>query len=66
MLRESISVQKTHKGVWMKKFDNYEEKYTRVSKKEALETIQNARDKGDVFSEGDENSKYWQVWGIWN
>ena len=66
MTRESISIQKTNKGVWMKKFDDYENKYTRCSKKDALEIIQNARERGDVYAEGDENSEYWQVWGIWN
>jgi hypothetical protein len=66
MKRESISIQKTHKGIWMKRFDDYETKYTRCSKREALETINNARAKGDVYSEGDENSTSWEVWGIWN
>jgi len=66
MTRESITIQKTHKGTWMKKFDDYETKFSRCSKKEALETITNARERGDVYSEGDENSKSWEVWGIWN
>ncbi len=64
--RETISVQKTHKGVWMKKFDDYETSYKRCSKKDAMETITNARLRGDVYSEGDESSSNWQVWGIYN
>jgi hypothetical protein len=64
--RESISIKKTYKGVWMKKFDNYETRYFRCSKNDAMETINNARERGDVFCEGNENSRHTEVWGIWN
>lgn len=66
MKRESITIQKNHKGIWFKRFDDYETKFTRCGKKQASETIRNARARGDVYSEGNENSKDWEVWGIWN
>ena len=54
---EFITIKKTRKGTWMKMFDDYETSFSRISKKEALEDIANAREKGVMVSDGDENSK---------
>lgn len=35
----------------MKKFDDFEKSFTRISKKEAIESIKNARKRGDLFYE---------------
>lgn len=66
MSRESITIKKTEKGVWMKKYDDYEKIFTRISKKEAAECIKNARERGDMFSDGNENSTSYEVFGYWN
>lgn len=50
----------------MKKYDDYEKIFTRISKKEAAECIKNARERGDMFSDGNENSTSYEVFGYWN
>lgn len=51
--RESVTIKRTPKGVWMRMYDDYETSFSRISEKEALESIENARDRGDLFSEQD-------------
>ena len=71
---ESITLKRTHKGAWMKRFDNYEEKFTRVSLKEAQESIENARHRGDLFCDApmpgknpiDFNEQEQVCYGYWN
>lgn len=66
MSRESITIKKTPKGVWMKKFDDYEKSFSRISKKEAIDCINYARERGDMFSDGNENSTSYEFFGYWN
>lgn len=66
MKRESITIKKTLKNVWMKKYDDYEKSFKRISKKEAFDCINNARERGDMFSDGNENSTSYEVFGYWN
>lgn len=54
---ENITIKRTVKGVWMKRFDDYEKSFSRISKKEALENIQNARKKGVIFCDDNENKE---------
>ena len=61
---ESITIKRTSNGVWMKKFDTFETKFTRISKAEAMECIENARRKGDLFFE--QNDQYGALYGYWN
>jgi hypothetical protein len=63
---ETITIQRTVKGVWMKRFDDYERKFTRISKSEALKDIANARAKGTMFSDDNENSSLPLVFGYSN
>ncbi len=39
----------------MKKHDNYEAKFTRITKAEALQSIQTARETGRMFADDNEN-----------
>lgn len=43
-----------------------EKSFTRISKKEAIECINNARERSDMFSDGNENSTSYEVFGYWN
>jgi len=54
---ETITIKRTSKGIWMKKFDNYEKSFIRISKKEAVESIENARKKGVMFCDDNENDE---------
>jgi len=54
---ETITLKRTIKGVWMERFDNYETSFKRISKKEALENIINARTKGTMFCDDNENDE---------
>lgn len=63
---ESVTIKKTHKGVWMKKFDDYETSFKKISKTEAIDSIKKARERGDMFNDGDENSETYEVFGYWN
>lgn len=63
---ESVTIKKTVKGVWMKKFDDYDKSFTRISREEALTSINEARERGEMFSDGNENSEQVEVFGYWN
>lgn len=54
---ETITIKRTIKGVWMKRFDDYETSFIRISKKEAIENIETAREKGVIFCDDNENKK---------
>ncbi len=64
---ESITIKKTHKEIWMKRFDDYEKSFKRIAKKDAIKSIDNARNRGDLFSDdGRSISGKYQVWGYFN
>lgn len=64
---ESVTIKKTHKEIWMKKFDDYEESFNRISENEAIESIKSARFKKVLFSDcGEPKKGKYQVWGYWN
>jgi hypothetical protein len=52
---ETITLKRTQTGTWMKRFDDYETKFTRITKAEALQSIQTAREKGRMFADDNEN-----------
>ena len=52
---ETVTIKRTTKGVWMKKFDDYETSFTRIPKKEAIESIEAARENGVMFCDDNEN-----------
>lgn len=54
---ETITIKRTVKGVWMKRFDDYETSFFRISKKEALDSIINAREKERVFCDDNEKEE---------
>ena len=54
---ETITIKRTQKGVWLKKFDDYETSFTKISKKEALEDIKNARETKKIFADDNENKE---------
>ena len=57
---ETITIKKTHKDVWMKRFDDYEKKFTRISKKEGLESLKLA---GRIIcNDGEPVSGRYQMW----
>ena len=64
---ESITIKKTYKEIWLKKFDDYKDTFRRISKKDAIESINNARNRGDLFSDdGKPKIGEYQVWGYYN
>lgn len=67
---ESITIERTKSGYWWKRFDNYDkhgnivkdifklkynENFCRISEAKALENIIDARSRGDMFSDDNEN-----------
>lgn len=54
---ETITIKRTARGVWMKRFDDYETSFSRISKTKALNDIENARKKGAIFCDDDENNE---------
>ena len=54
---ETITIKRTLRGAWLKKFDNYEASFTKISKKEALEDIKKAREMGKMFADDNENKE---------
>jgi hypothetical protein len=52
---ETITLKRTQAGAWMKRYDNYEAKFTRITKAEALQSIQTARETGRMFADDNEN-----------
>lgn len=65
-IMESVSIKKTYKGIWMKKYDDFENSFSRISKDEALESIQIARDQKRMICDGNENSTHTQIFSYWN
>lgn len=63
---ETITIKRTTKGTWMKKFDNYEKSFTKISEKEGLKDIKNAREKGKMFCDDNENSDLPLIFGYEN
>ena len=63
-MRESITIKKT-KDRFYKRFDDYEDSFHRIPRKEAEQSIESARNKGVMFSDND-ISKEIAVWGYWN
>jgi len=53
---ETITIKRTTKGTWMKRFDNYETSFSKISKKEALGDIKNARSQNRMFADDNENN----------
>lgn len=58
---ETITIKRTVKGAWMKRYDNYETSFKRISKKEALENIKSARKKGKMFCDDNENNEIYPL-----
>jgi len=54
---ETITIKRTQKGTWMKRFDDYEISFTKISKKEALKDIKKAREMGKMFADDNENKE---------
>jgi len=54
---ETITIKRTKKGIWLKKFDDYEKSFTKISKKEAINDINLAREQGRIFSDDNENDE---------
>jgi hypothetical protein len=52
---ETITLKRTQAGAWMKRYDDYETKFARITKAEALQSIQTARETGRMFSDDNEN-----------
>lgn len=65
-MAESITIKKTPDNQWFKRFDDYETRFTRISKKEALADIQQAREQKQLFSDDNENSSSYAMFGYWN
>ncbi len=52
---ETITIKRTSKGYWMKRFDDYERAFKRISKQQALHDITLARSKGKMFADDNED-----------
>jgi hypothetical protein len=52
---ETITLKRTQAGTWMKRYDDYETKFARITKAEALQSIQTARETGRMFADDNEN-----------
>ena len=63
---ETVTIKRTVKGVWMKRFDDYDKSFTRISEKDALYSIKNARENNSMFSDDNENSDLPLVFGYYN
>ncbi len=64
---ESITIKKTIKGVWMKRFNDYEKSFSRISKTQALADIANAREKGSLYHDDqDIDTNLPLIFGYWN
>ncbi len=64
---ESVTIKKTHKKIWMKRFDNYERSFKRIPEEDAIESIKTARGRGDLFSDdGQPEIGKYQIWGYYN
>ena len=63
---QTVTIIRSLKGTWMKRFDDYEKSFTKISKEEALESIQNARKKGAMLSDDDENKDTFLMFGYKN
>lgn len=63
---ESVTIKKTHKGVWMQKFDDYETSFRKISKSEALELIEKHRADKSMYHDGDETAETYQLFAYWN
>ena len=63
---ETITIKRTTKGTWMKRFDDYEKSFTKISKTEALEDIKNARTNEKMFADDNENSDLPLIFGYEN
>lgn len=63
---QTVTIIRSAKGTWMKRFDNYEKSFKKISKKEALESIRIAREKGAMFSDDDEEKDTFLMFGYEN
>jgi hypothetical protein len=63
---ETITLKRTAKGTWLKKFDDYETSYTKISKAEAMESITIARSRNEMFADDNENSVGILIFGYYN
>lgn len=54
---QTITIKKTKKGHFYQKFDDEDDKYQRISKKSAIEKIENAREQGRMLI--DKDIEFW-------
>lgn len=57
MNRESVTVYRSFKGYWYKKYDDYDNKYYRISKNVAIHDIRLARNRGELYMDDDISKK---------
>ena len=57
LIMETITIKRTWKNTWMIKFDDYEKSYSRISKKEAIQRILEAREKNTMICDGGDVNK---------
>lgn len=62
---ESITIKKTAKNVWMKKEDDYSNKFYRISESEAKECIELAKEKKVLYCEII-NKNNTELYAYWN
>lgn len=63
---ETITIKKTYKGYFYKKFDDEDNKYQRISKSEAVQSIQCARENEMLITDDNIESDYQAQWTYWN
>ena len=64
---ETITIKRTTRGYWYKRFDAYETKFVRISETEALKSLESARLRHDLFlDDKDYNKDMPLVYGYYN
>lgn len=58
--REIVTIRKTERGRWYKKFDDRQTGFKRISEREAIESIQAARGRGEMFYDTDREFGFWE------
>ena len=64
---ETITIKRTTRGYWYKRFDAYETNFTRISEAEALESLELARLRHELFLDDKDYGKDMPlVYGYYN
>jgi len=64
---ETITIKRTTRGYWYKRFDAYETKFVRISETEALKSLESARLRHDLFLDDKDYGKDMPlVYGYYN